>query len=94
MRRSLNRFIRVHSFDFISLDRLINLHQRLVLVKSIPPFPKIHLATLIILSSWSNPNMTFSSGGPKKIHATKLNGFLLKIALFLFAFQIEKALTL
>ena len=29
---------------------------------------------------------------PKKIHATNLNGFLLKIALFLFAFQIEKAL--
>ena len=28
---------------------------------------------------------------PKKIHATTLNGFLLKIALFLFAFQIEKA---
>lgn len=28
---------------------------------------------------------------PKKIHATNLNGFLLKIALFLFAFQIEKA---
>jgi hypothetical protein len=28
---------------------------------------------------------------PKKIHATNLNGFLLKIALFLFAFQIENA---
>ncbi len=28
---------------------------------------------------------------PKKIHATNLNGFLLKIALFLFAFQINKA---
>jgi hypothetical protein len=28
---------------------------------------------------------------PKKIHATNLNGFLLKIALFLFAFQIKKA---
>ena len=28
---------------------------------------------------------------PKKIHATTLNGFVLKIALFLFAFQIEKA---
>lgn len=28
---------------------------------------------------------------PKKIHATNLNGFLLKIALFLFAFQIDKA---
>ena len=28
---------------------------------------------------------------PKKIHAMTLNGFLLKIALFLFAFQIEKA---
>lgn len=28
---------------------------------------------------------------PKKIHATNLNGFLLKITLFLFAFQIEKA---
>lgn len=28
---------------------------------------------------------------PKKIHATTLNGFLLKIALFLFAFQIDKA---
>lgn len=28
---------------------------------------------------------------PKKIHATNLNGFLLKIVLFLFAFQIEKA---
>jgi hypothetical protein len=27
---------------------------------------------------------------PKKIHATNLNGFLLKIALFLFAFQIDK----
>jgi hypothetical protein len=31
---------------------------------------------------------------PKKIHATNLNGFLLKIALFLFAFQIEKAFIL
>lgn len=31
---------------------------------------------------------------PRKIHATTLNGFLLKIALFLFAFQIEKAFTL
>ena len=29
---------------------------------------------------------------PKKIHATSLKGFLLKIALFLFAFQIDKAL--
>jgi hypothetical protein len=29
---------------------------------------------------------------PRKIHATNLNGFLLKIALFLFAFQIDKAL--
>ena len=28
---------------------------------------------------------------PKKIHATNLDGFLLKIALFLFAFQIDKA---
>ena len=28
---------------------------------------------------------------PKKIHATTLNGFLLKIALFLFAFQVDKA---
>jgi len=28
---------------------------------------------------------------PKKIHATNLKGFLLKIALFLFAFQIKKA---
>lgn len=28
---------------------------------------------------------------PKRIHATNLNGFLLKIALFLFAFQIDKA---
>jgi hypothetical protein len=28
---------------------------------------------------------------PKKIHATTLNGFLLKIALFLFAYQIDKA---
>ena len=28
---------------------------------------------------------------PKKIHAINLNGFLLKIALFLFAFQIDKA---
>lgn len=28
---------------------------------------------------------------PKKIHATNLNGYLLKIALFLFAFQIDKA---
>ncbi len=28
---------------------------------------------------------------PKKIHATNLTGFLLKIALFLFAFQIDKA---
>lgn len=28
---------------------------------------------------------------PKKIHATNFNGFLLKIALFLFAFQIDKA---
>ena len=28
---------------------------------------------------------------PKKIHATNLNGFLLKIALFLFAFQIDRA---
>ncbi len=28
---------------------------------------------------------------PKKIHATDLNGFLLKIALFLFAYQIDKA---
>ncbi len=28
---------------------------------------------------------------PKKIHATNLNGFLLKIALFLFAYQVDKA---
>lgn len=28
---------------------------------------------------------------PKKIHATNLNGFLLKIALFLFAYQVNKA---
>lgn len=28
---------------------------------------------------------------PKKIHATNLNGFLLKIALFLFAYQLDKA---
>lgn len=28
---------------------------------------------------------------PKKIHATNLDGFLLKIALFLFAYQIDKA---
>lgn len=28
---------------------------------------------------------------PKKIHATNVNGFLLKIALFLFAYQIDKA---
>ena len=28
---------------------------------------------------------------PKKIHATNLNGFMLKIALFLFAYQIDKA---
>ena len=28
---------------------------------------------------------------PKKIHATNLNGFLLKIALFLFAYQIDRA---
>ena len=28
---------------------------------------------------------------PKKIHATNLNGFLLKIALFLFVYQIDKA---
>ncbi len=28
---------------------------------------------------------------PKKIHATDLDGFLLKIALFLFAYQIDKA---
>lgn len=28
---------------------------------------------------------------PKKIYATNLNGFLLKIALFLFAYQIDKA---
>ena len=28
---------------------------------------------------------------PKKIHATNLNGFLLKIALFLFAYQMDKA---
>jgi hypothetical protein len=28
---------------------------------------------------------------PKKIHATNLNGFLLKIVLFLFAFQIDRA---
>lgn len=28
---------------------------------------------------------------PKKIHATNLNGFLLKIVLFLFAYQIDKA---
>ena len=28
---------------------------------------------------------------PKKIHATTLNGFILKVALFLWAFQIEKA---
>lgn len=31
---------------------------------------------------------------PKKIHATNLNGFLLKIALFLFAFQIDKTFIL
>ncbi len=29
---------------------------------------------------------------PKKIHATNLNGFLLKIALFLFAYQVDKAI--
>jgi hypothetical protein len=28
---------------------------------------------------------------PKKIHATNLNGFLLKIALFVFAYQVDKA---
>jgi len=28
---------------------------------------------------------------PKKVHATNLNGFLLKIALFLFDYQIDKA---
>jgi hypothetical protein len=28
---------------------------------------------------------------PKKIHATTLSGFLLKIGLFLFAFQIDRA---
>ncbi len=28
---------------------------------------------------------------PKKIHATNLNGFLLKIALFLFAYQVDRA---
>jgi hypothetical protein len=28
---------------------------------------------------------------PKKIHATTLNGFLLKIGLFLFAYQLDKA---
>lgn len=28
---------------------------------------------------------------PKKIHATNLNGFMLKIALFLFAYQVDKA---
>jgi hypothetical protein len=28
---------------------------------------------------------------PKRIHATNLNGFLLKIALFLFAYQVDKA---
>jgi len=28
---------------------------------------------------------------PKKIHATTLSGFLLKIVLFLLAFQIDKA---
>lgn len=28
---------------------------------------------------------------PKKIHATNLNGFVLKIALFLFAYQVDKA---
>ena len=28
---------------------------------------------------------------PKKIHATNLKGFLLKIALFLFAYQVDKA---
>jgi hypothetical protein len=27
---------------------------------------------------------------PKKIHATNLDGFLLKIALFLFPYQIDK----
>jgi hypothetical protein len=31
---------------------------------------------------------------PKKIHATTLNGFVLKIALFLFAFQLDKAFIL
>lgn len=31
---------------------------------------------------------------PKKIHATNLNVFLLKIALFLFAYQIDKAFIL
>ena len=30
---------------------------------------------------------------PKKIHATNLDGFLLKIALFLFAYQIDKTFT-
>jgi len=38
--------------------------------------------------------MTFQTRSklfPKKIHATNLNGFLLKIALFLFAYQIDKA---
>jgi len=28
---------------------------------------------------------------PKKIHATNLNGFVLKIALFLFAYQVDRA---
>ena len=31
---------------------------------------------------------------PKKIHATNLNGFLLKIALFLFSYQVDKAFIL
>ena len=28
---------------------------------------------------------------PKKIHATTLSGFLLKVSLFLFAYQVDKA---
>ncbi|MDT4897315.1 MAG: hypothetical protein QOH25_2392, partial [Acidobacteriota bacterium] len=31
---------------------------------------------------------------PKKIHATTLSGFILKISLFLFAYQVDKAFIL
>lgn len=54
---------------------------------------------LEVYKSWMRKYLETTMGEieelfPKKIQATNLNGFLLKIAFFLIAVQIEKALTL